>query len=332
MATKPNKHNRRPNRRAKRILERARLRARVVTAEAEAEANRLRMSAFTESQAQTERLRADADTQALRAIEQAHTEAGWILTQARSYAEAESRARTAEAELAAERLRSSAVVATEQLRREALAEREQGLRDAAVEHLRMRDEALIDAARIRDDARTEAVAYLARLDAAREVILAEARAEAEAIATRASEARAEEEIRAFLDAQNLAAPQTPDAGPELDLGAVPADHPVPGPSFEPFDPAVPDLPLVAVHPYEPEDRFDPGEVAAAETNALFEAPSVPSVAPGPFIWDTEAPSAPTAALAWTAEVVPVEESEFWAEPVTEDHRSRRWRRSGNRRS
>src|SRR4051794_13519196 len=118
MATKPNNNNRRPKRRAERILERARLKARVITAEAGAAANDVRMAAMVESRAEnqrvraeTERVRAEAEAEALRTMEQAHREAGWILTQARGFADAEARARTAEADLAAERLRSSAAVA-----------------------------------------------------------------------------------------------------------------------------------------------------------------------------------------------------------------------------
>jgi hypothetical protein len=160
-------------------------------------------------------------------MEQAHEEAGWILAQARKFVEAEVRAATAEAELAAERVKVAANAAAEQLRREAVAAREQAVRELEVERARLRDEALLESARLREQARADAEAAIADVNAERRAVLDAAEEEARRVSAQAADARADREIEEFLEARPVAPneiptspamPSSDEALPELPMG------------------------------------------------------------------------------------------------------------------
>lgn len=250
MAKKAKKGTPRPKRRAERIVEEARLEARVIVAEARADAALARMLSVQEAHAEAEQVRRDTELSARLTLEHAHTEAGWVLTKTREFVEAERRAVAAESELAAERVRAAATAAAEQLRREAVAAREEAQRELAAERTRLRDEAMLDAARLRDQARQDAAAVLGRVDGERQAILDAAHAEARRIVAGADDSRVDRAIQDLVESAHrddasawdelaeAIATQTEDvldAIPDLPAG-VRADDPAHQPSEDPGDP------------------------------------------------------------------------------------------------
>ena len=235
MGKKRKKRDHRPSRRAKRIVEAARLDARVILAEARADAALARSLSLHQTQAEIDRLRAEATADARHVVELARTEADWVLGRARELVDAEARAVSAEAELAAERLHAAANAAAEQLRRDAITAREDARRDLDAERARWRDEALLEAAKVREHAREEAATLLARITDEHHAVIAAVHHDAQRLAAdAAAEARTDRAIEALLHSE-AAAPAPPD--PAFATAADPT--PAAPPSAQPDLDAVP---------------------------------------------------------------------------------------------
>jgi hypothetical protein len=111
-------------------LKRARLEARLIVAEAVAEAAQHRILAIRETYADAERLRNEVHQMARGVLEDARTDAAWILSKAHELVEAEVRAATAEATLKAQRAQAAPKVIVKQVRRDAAVSRVQSTIDA----------------------------------------------------------------------------------------------------------------------------------------------------------------------------------------------------------
>jgi hypothetical protein len=114
----------------KRTLKRARLEARLIVSEAQAEATQHRILAMREAFADTERLRNEIHARARAVLEDARTSAEWILSTARELAEAERRAATVEATLTAQRAQTAPNLVVKQVRRDAAVPQVQSTIDA----------------------------------------------------------------------------------------------------------------------------------------------------------------------------------------------------------
>jgi len=195
-------------RRAETELREAQLEARMIRAEAQVDAVRIREAGLVDAAAESERIRTEAQQVMSRLVEQTRAEA-----------EAEARAIVAEAELATERTRAVAMAEVEQMRRETIEERAQARRETieereqvrreALEHRSaMRDEALLEAARIRENAAHEVIGFVRRLDDERAQLVANAHAESERILSEARVQATTERIRALAEMESRLEDQT----------------------------------------------------------------------------------------------------------------------------